>query len=549
MIVRFEDVITRVTGNVDRYNTDLEYYVGGDQYDSSALTIERRGDLKKDVDLLGFKFHFPFKSGDVLLMARNPHLRKAGQVFFDGLCSDASYILRTKNPGVLLQDFIPILLQRDHFWDFFESHKTGGITFLMNWGMLKTYKFDLPPIEKQREVMEKVWAAYRLKQSYQKLIAATDEMVKSRFIEMQATSTERNVLGDFIERVTPERCGDKDLPVLSVTKEYAMVFQNERFEATIVSRDKSNYIIAPRGYLVQGIHIDESNFGIQNLVDEGIVSPAYKLWKFKNQEAIPELLEYYLRSPMAIKYFNRHFLGATVPRRQVIKKDDFLAMPLNLPKMGIQQEYYSFFRQADKSKFSGFKSRFIELFRDGSYQNVPLGDLCTKITDGSHNPPKGVDESEFMMISSQNVFSDGLDLSDVRFLSKEDFENEDKRTSISKGDVLLTIVGTIGRVYQVTGTEGPIALQRSVAVLKPNDKITSRFLMLSFLYDDDFSKEGRGNAQKGVYLKQLSQYMIKLPSTEKQRAFEVIYQQADKSKFELKQAIEKIDKVMRALMQ
>jgi type I restriction enzyme S subunit len=189
MIVRFEDVITRVTGNVDRYNTDLEYYVGGDQYDSSALTIERRGDLKKDVDILGFKFHFPFKRGDVLLMARNPHLRKAGQVFFDGLCSDASYILRTKNPDVLLQDFIPILLQRDHFWDFFESHKTGGITFLMNWGMLKTYEFGLPPIEKQREVMEQVWAAYRLKQSYQKLIEATDEMVKSRFIEMFGPQT------------------------------------------------------------------------------------------------------------------------------------------------------------------------------------------------------------------------------------------------------------------------------------------------------------------------------------------------------------------------
>ena len=176
-------------------------------------------------------------------------------------------------------------------------------------------------------------------------------------------------------------------------------------------------------------------------------------------------------------------------------------------------------------------SRFIELFRDGAYQNVPLGELCSKITDGSHNPPKGVDASEFLMISSQNVFSDGLDLSDVRYLSKEDFENEDKRTSVSKGDVLLTIVGTIGRVYQVTGTEGPIALQRSVAVLKPNDKISSRFLMVSFLYDDDFSKEGRGNAQKGVYLKQLSQYMIKLPSIEKQKEFEVIYQQADKSKF------------------
>lgn len=209
MIVRFEDVITRVTGNVDRYNTDLEYYVGGEQYDSSALTIERRGDLKKDVDILGFKFHFPFKSGDVLLMARNPHLRKAGQVFFDGLCSDASYILRTKNPEVLLQDFIPILLQRDHFWDFFESHKTGGITFLMNWGMLKTYEFDLPRIEIQREVMEKVWAAYRLKQSYQKLIEATDEMVKSQFIEMFGKRSTTPV-GNYIKDSFPGEWGKED---------------------------------------------------------------------------------------------------------------------------------------------------------------------------------------------------------------------------------------------------------------------------------------------------------------------------------------------------
>ena len=183
MKVRFEDVITRVTGNVDRYNTELEYYVGGDQYDSSALTIERRGDLKKDVDILGFKFHFPFKSGDVLLMARNPHLRKAGQVFFDGLCSDASYILRTKDEKRLRQNYIPIILQSNLFWDWFESHKTGGITFLLNWGMLKGYEFELPDPDVQDSITKEVWAAYKLKQSYQKLITATDEMVKSRFIE------------------------------------------------------------------------------------------------------------------------------------------------------------------------------------------------------------------------------------------------------------------------------------------------------------------------------------------------------------------------------
>lgn len=232
MIVRFEDVITRITGNVDRYNTDLEYYVGGDQYDSSSLTIERRGDLKKDVDILGFKFHFPFKSGDVLLMARNPHLRKAGQVFFDGLCSDASYILRTKDEKRLRQNYIPIILQSNHFWDWFESHKTGGITFLLNWGMLKGYEFDLPDSDVQDSIMEKVWAAYKLKQSYQKLIIATDEMVKSRFIEMFGNPLSHDQkyplkrLGECVE-INPHRgalsLNDSDLvsfvPMPSVSEE------------------------------------------------------------------------------------------------------------------------------------------------------------------------------------------------------------------------------------------------------------------------------------------------------------------------------------------
>ena len=180
---------------------------------------------------------------------------------------------------------------------------------------------------------------------------------QSQFIEMQMKSGQTNSLGDFIERCTPNRCGERtDLPILSVTKDKAIVFQDERFGAVVASNDKSNYIIAPRGYLVQGIHIDESNFGIQNLVDEGIVSPAYKLWQFKNNNAIPELIEYFLRSEMAIKYFQSKFLGATVPRRQVIRKEDFLDLPLNLPNMEEQKKYFRIYQQADKSKFELRKS-------------------------------------------------------------------------------------------------------------------------------------------------------------------------------------------------
>ena len=50
--------------------------------------------------------------------------------------------------------------------------------------MLYDYEFDLPPIAEQKVLADKLWAAYRLKESYKKLLTATEEMVKSQFIEM-----------------------------------------------------------------------------------------------------------------------------------------------------------------------------------------------------------------------------------------------------------------------------------------------------------------------------------------------------------------------------
>ena len=44
---------------------------------------------------------------------------------------------------------------------------------------MKELEFDLPPIEKQRELAELLWAANDLKESYKKLIVATDEMLKT----------------------------------------------------------------------------------------------------------------------------------------------------------------------------------------------------------------------------------------------------------------------------------------------------------------------------------------------------------------------------------
>lgn len=179
VIVRFEDVVKRININVDRHNTDRLYYVGGEHIESEEFMIHDKGLIKGST--IGYKFHYGFNPGHILFMSRNPHLRKASMVDFEGICSDSTYVVETKDESILLQDYLLIEMQSDRFWNWMEEHKTGGVNYLINYRTLNQYKFELPPIEKQKVLAEKLWAAYRLKESYKRLLAATDEMVKSRY--------------------------------------------------------------------------------------------------------------------------------------------------------------------------------------------------------------------------------------------------------------------------------------------------------------------------------------------------------------------------------
>ncbi len=158
--------------------------------------------------------------------------------------------------------------------------------------------------------------------------------------------------------------------------------------------------------------------------------------------------------------------------------------------------------------------------REG-WEYKKLGEVCDSITDGSHNPPKGIKHSEYRMISSKNINDDELKIDDnnVRFLSKENHELEDKRTKLKKDVVLLTIVGTIGRSCVLNGDEGFLTLQRSVAAIHPCSNILSRYLMHCLIGNrNKLEQEAHGIAQKGIYLKQLSILTIPVPSLSTQHS-------------------------------
>lgn len=136
------------------------------------------------------------------------------------------------------------------------------------------------------------------------------------------------------------------------------------------------------------------------------------------------------------------------------------------------------------------------------------------------------------MLSSKNVIDGSITHDNPRYLSKEDFDLEDKRTRVRPGDILMTIVGTIGRTAIVPKNAGNLTFQRSVAVLHIDHQQIDPVFLKSCLdsIQADIDAEAHGSSQKGIYLNQVEKIPVLVPDLSIQKKFSSFVQQVDKSK-------------------
>ena len=179
---------------------------------------------------------------------------------------------------------------------------------------------------------------------------------------------------------------------------------------------------------------------------------------------------------------------------------------------------------------------------------MKIRDICVGITDGSHNPPQGIEISDYLMLSSKNVFDGKITFDAPRYLSQLDFEQEDERTKIKPGDVLLTIVGTVGRTAVVDDTMPSFTLQRSVAVLHPKvEMCNSRYLMYALQGKRDYiENHAKGVAQKGIYLKEVSNIDLRIPSIDEQISIVEVLDKVTSVIRARKQEIQKLDELIKS---
>ena len=164
-------------------------------------------------------FSKSFKKGQILFGRRRAYQQKAGVATFDGICSGDITVIEAI-PGKVDKDLLPFIIQNERFFEHAVQGSAGSLSPRVKWEHLASYEFDLPPLSEQKILADKLWAAYRLKESYKKLLAATDEMVKSQFIEMfkEAPRIELGKMASFINgsAFKPEEWSSDGLPIVRI---------------------------------------------------------------------------------------------------------------------------------------------------------------------------------------------------------------------------------------------------------------------------------------------------------------------------------------------
>ena len=300
-----------------------------------------------------------FKKGQILFGRRRAYLKKAAIADFDGICSGDITVIEAI-PAKVDPLLLPFIIQNDKFFDYAVSRSAGGLSPRVKWEHLKDYEFDLPPIEEQRILADKLWAAYRLKESYKKLLSATQEMVKSQFIEMfgnQNTNdkgwTESLVKDEF--KLSMGKTPARNNPECWDNGTHKWVSISDMSSYTRYTGDTSEYIT---DYAI-------ADSGIK-AVPKGTIIMSFKLSIGRTAITSEDL--YTNEAIMAFagfdeKKFNIDFLHFLIANKnwllgakqavkgQTLNKESIGNAKIIIPPIEAQEEFASIYNQADKSEY------------------------------------------------------------------------------------------------------------------------------------------------------------------------------------------------------
>lgn len=262
---------------------------------------------------------------------------------------------------------------------------------------------------------------------------------------------------------------------------------------------------------------------------DGICSAHAMVLRAKPNVILPELLPFFLQSEIFHQRAMEISVGSLSPtiNWSALAKQEF-----PLPPVEEQRRIADLLWAADDSieahkvsidKLYGVKESFFEnalLHSENPHiEHGLLPQFTTLITDGDHFPPKRVDVG-IPHVVVKNIQNGNIDIRDCTYISPTDYERVKKRYTPKSNDLLVTCVGTIGRLALVPESLDFSADRSLIIVRFDTNKVLAEYgyeLFNSGIIQNQLSRLSTGTAQQHLYLKDIKRVKVMIPNIDEQK--------------------------------
>ena len=303
-----------------------------------------------------------FRKGHVLFGRRRAYLKKAAVAPFDGICSGDITVIEAI-PGRIIPELLPFVIQNDALFDFAVGRSAGSLSPRVKWEHLKNYEFELPASEgEQCKLADVLWSIEQTRKSYNSLLRATDELVKSQFIELfgDPGNNPKNWINGTIRDVVSEVRYGSSRPASADGVFPYIRMNNITYDGKLDLSDLKRINIPEQELEKCSVRKGDVLFNRTNskeLVgktclydrDELMVLAGFIIRVRVNSKILPEFLVAYMNLPYT-KQLLLSLCKAAIGQAN-INAQEFQNIPIYQPPVELQERYVSFAQQLDKSKF------------------------------------------------------------------------------------------------------------------------------------------------------------------------------------------------------
>ena len=204
-----------------------------------------------------------------------------------------------------------------------------------------------------------------------------------------------------------------------------------------------------------------------------------------------------------------------------------------------------------------FQSRLNEIFsqKGDGWEEKTLKEVCTKITDGTHQTPKYFD-SGYTFLSSGNVTSGIINWDKIKYIDEKQHLEMQKRVSPQLNDILLAKNGTTG-VAAIVDRDIEFDIYVSLALLRASDKLEAKYLLHfvnSPIAKKQFNKRLKGSGVPNLHLQEIREVIVPYPISKKEQLkisnyIELLSMRTKQLEKHYKQKLKNLEELKRSILQ